>query len=293
MPHTVPVSMRATTFVWMAAGQPSPIETDGTPIVPKSKALFPCAHCGMPGGFHITQAISDKFTTVRNDNLIWPNGGHWLCAGCTWSFKSLVLRTGLMFARLPDEQAGGGLFHIPTRPWPRPKDLPVGTWWPGRPDALSAILAPPPAPFVAWMPRYGIDHGGEMHIDRTFGPDGNGGICRPADPLIKLQTKHTLPFATISRDARAYVLAVDDLSVIVDVALWTKLRPICEALLREMLAQQVGIEEARFALASLEPPPRSLFSPYEWHRRVRPLYPHAGSRWFEVFLSLLSTKGPV
>lgn len=278
--------MRATTFVWRAAGSPPPIETDGTIIVPRGYPAH-CAHCGESGAFAIDQAISDKFTTVRNASVLWPHGGDRLCTGCTWAFKSLLVRTGLMFARIPDEHAGGGLYHVPTRPWPRPDGYPKASPWPTRTRALNAILAPPRPPFVAWFPLYGVDHGGEMHIDRTFGPDGSGGAYRPIGPLWKLQAKHTLPFASIATDARCYEMAVDDWPIVVDVALWFSLRTPCEALLADLRAMGVGAEDARAALRTLEAPPRSLFAPHRWRERVAPLQPHAGARWFEVFVSLL------
>lgn len=281
--------MRATNFVWEAAGRPAPVETDGTAIIPRG-APATCAHCGDAGAsFLLEQAISDKFTTVRNASVLWPHGGQNLCAACTWVMKSLLLRTGLMFARRSDAHGPGGLFHVPTRPWPRPAPslLPKDAWWPGRPDALDALLMPPPVPFVAWFPLYGVDHGGEMHIDRTFGPDGAGGVFRPADPLWKLQSKHCLPFAEIATDARCYELAVDDWPIVVDVSLWTALRPHCEALLADLRGMGVGAEDARVSLRSLEAPPRSLIAPHRWRERVARLRPHAGSRWFEIFTSLL------
>ncbi len=281
--------MRATRFVWEAAGRPTPMETDGTPIAPRG-AEGACAHCGESGAaFLIDQAISDKFTTVRNASVLWPHGGGQVCVACVWAFKSLLLRTGLMFARCSDAHGPGGLFHVPTRPWPRPAPslLPKDAWWPARPRALDALLAPPSVPFVAWFPLYGVDHGGEMHIDRTFGPDGAGGVVRPANPLWKLQSKHCLPFASVASDRRCYELAVDDWPIVVDVALWSRLRPLCEGLLGELRAMGVGAEDARGALRTLEAPARSLIAPHLWRERVAPLRPHAGARWFEIFLSLL------
>ena len=284
-------TVRATTFVWCAAGSPPPIETDGTRIIPRARAARPCAHCGDPAGrFLLDQAISDKFTTVRNASVLWPFGGAQLCAGCTWVFKSLLVRSGLMFARLADAQGGGGLFHVPTRPWPRWPSVAKDAFWPGArvsSRALDAILSPPPVPFVAWFPLYGVDHGGEMHIHRTFGPDGSGGVFRPHDPLWKLQTKHTLPFAAIATDARRYELAVNDWPITVDVVLWRDVRELCDALLAELRAMGVGAEDARRSLLALEAPPRSLFAPRVWRERVAPLRPHAAARWFEVFVSLL------
>lgn len=288
--------MRATTFVWKAAGEPPPIETDGSPIFPRAKGPASCAHCGATGArFLLRQAISDTFTTVRNASVLWPHGGEQLCAGCTWVFKSLLVRCGLMFARRADEHGPAGLLPVPIRPLPRPATWPAARPWPfGRPDALSVLLAPPPVPFVAWLPLYGIDHGGEAHIHRTFGPDGRGGIYHPADPLWKLQTKHTLPFASISTDRRRYELAVDDWPITVDVELWGRVRALCEALLTEMRSGGVGAEDARLALRTLEAPrgaPLALAAPRVWRERVAPLRPHVGARWFEIFVGLLRMPG--
>jgi hypothetical protein len=286
--------VRAITFVWEACGRPPPIETDGTRIVPKGSdaTAAACAHCGAPGSrFLVDQAISDKFTTVRNASLLWPHGTERLCAGCVWGFKSLLVRTGMCFARRTDAHGPGGLWPVPLRPIPRPAWLPATEPWPFlRPNTLEVLLCPPPPPFVAWLPLYGIDHGGEAHIHRTYGPDGKGGVHFPADPLWKLQTKHTLPFAKVSHDARRYDLAVDDTNVTVDVALWSRLRGVCEPILAELRAGGVGAEDAKGALRGLRAPrgcPLALATPAVWRARVQPLEPHVGARWWEVFVGLL------
>lgn len=283
--------MRATRFVWQAAGAPPPIETDGSPILPRGTPGT-CAHCGAGDArFVLSQAISDTFTTVRNASILWPHGGDRLCSACVWALKSLVPRTGLCFARVADEHGPGGIWPIPVRPLPKPADWPTAQPWPfTRPDALQVLLAPPPVPFVAWMPLYGIAHGGEAHIHRTFGPDGRGGVHRPADPLWKLQSKHTLPFASIATDRRRYELAVDDWAIVVDVELWGEMRGRCEPLLRALRAGGVGAEDALTALFTLEAPraaPLALAAPAFWRTRVAPLRPHVGARWWEIFVGLL------
>lgn len=282
--------MRAATFVWKAAGCPPPIETSGIPILPRGTPGT-CAHCGIADArFLLDQAISDKFTTVRNASFLWPHGGDRLCPGCTWSFKSLAVRTCLCFARLADEHGPAGVWPVSLRPIARPTDWPKAAPWPfTRPDALAALLSPPPAPFVAWLPLYGVDHGGEANAHRTFCPDGAGGVFRPADPLWKLQTKHTLPFARVSLDARRYDLAVDDQSIMVDVALWGEMRSLCEALLAELRAAGVGAMEAKTSLRTLVPPPGApLALRPVWAERVTPFRPHADSKWWGLFVELLT-----
>lgn len=284
--------MRAITFVWETVGRPSPIETDGSPILPRGKTPSACAHCGdVNAPFRLDQAISDTFTTVRNASVLWPHGGEQLCGGCTWAFKSLLLRCGLMFARRADEHGPAGLLPVPLRPLPRPATWLASRLWPfRRPDALSVLLRPPPVPFVAWLPLYGIDHGGEAHVHRTFGPDGRGGIFRPVDPLWKLQSKHSLPFASIATDQRRYELAVDDWPITVDVELWGRMRALCEPLLVGLRAGGVGAEDARAAMRTLEAPrgaPLALSAPRTWRERVAPLRPHVGARWWEIFVGLL------
>lgn len=283
---------RAAKFVWEAAGRPPPIETDGSPIVPAASSDEMCAHCGVGRArFKIDQAISDKFTTIRNASILWPFATERLCAGCVWAFKSLYVRTGMCFARLPDASGPGGVYPVPIRPIPKPADWPKDAhWFFTKPDALTTLLNPPPPPFVAWCPLYGIDHGGEAHFHRTFGPDGMGGVFRPTDPLWKLQTKHTLPFARVSHDARRYDLAIDDTNIAVDVPLWITLRLLSEPLLAELRAGGVGSDDAREALLTLRAPrgaPLALAEPVSWAARVAPIRPHVAARWWGFFVSLL------
>lgn len=281
--------VRAISFVWQAASSPPPIETTGAPIVARGEPGT-CAHCGEPGAFLIEQAISDKFTTVRNASILWPFGGDRLCAGCVWCFKSLYCRSAMCFARLADERGAGGIWPVSLRPIAKPSDWPSARPWPyTKPDALSVLLSPPPAPFVAWLPLYGVDHGGEANAHRTFCPDGRGGVYYPADPLWKLQTKHTVPFARVSLDSRRYDLAVDDQNVTVDVALWRELRGACEALLVDLRAGGVGAQDAKGALCTLALPAGApLALRPTWARRVAPLRPHAGARWWTIFVEMLA-----
>ncbi len=184
--------IRATTFIWRAAGSPPPTETTGEPIrdrdwkaeVAKAgrklhtdlaeargagdeeSALYyegrlsalstapTCACCSEPATHLITDAVSDHFTTVRNESRIRPFGGAELCAGCTWCHRTLALRCALWFAR-PE-----GIWFQGT--WPL-KGLPTT-----RPRALDVLLDPPEPPFVVSLPLAGIEHGGEDALERTM-----------------------------------------------------------------------------------------------------------------------------
>lgn len=278
--------------MWEAAGCPPPVETTGAPVRPSAPEGI-CAHCADPGAvFTIDQAISDKFTTVRNAAILWPHGGQRLCAACVWTFKSLSVRTCGAFARRADEHGPGGIWPVSLRPPARPSDWPKAKPWPyTKPDALTALLSPPPAPFVAWLPLYGVDHGGEANASRTFCPDGHGGVFRPADPLWKLQTKHTLPFARISRDARRYDLAVDDRNITVDVELWRRLRGDTEHLLRLARESGIGPTDAREALRKLVIPPGCppSFVP-TWRLRTAFFHPFMGALWWGLFVDLLIVR---
>lgn len=178
--------MRGTRFLWLAAGRPAPLETDGTPIhvrVRPNGAV--CASCGEAPDYRLSDAISDNFTTVKNASRAWAFGGDSVCAACLWACKTIALRCGLFFARIPDEKAGGGIWFVPMRPVPGWEPLPAFVPGEGgrsavapyacggcvittRPDPLAALLDPPEPPFVAGLPLYGIDHGGEANADRTM-----------------------------------------------------------------------------------------------------------------------------
>lgn len=312
--------LRGTRFLWQAAGCPAPVETNGTPIPSRnlaadaerarhrfSKAIGAaratggdpealakleralgavqdapvCAACGEPATHRLEDAISENFTTVKNASRAWPFGGGALCAGCVWCAKTLALRCCLWFARLPDRAGRGGFWFVPMRPI---------TGWPAtRPDALAALLAPPPPPFVAGLPLYGIDHGGENNAHRAVWWDAEGRPQIPADPLIKIQSKHTALYAEVSYSAERYRLQVDDAGdITVDVPLWHRLRIVCEALLLDLRQRGVGAIEARAALTSLRPPFGFVVGTRAWRERVAPLQPHTDATWWPLFINLLA-----
>jgi hypothetical protein len=326
---------RGTRFVWMAAGCPTPVTTDGAPILPRDlradaererrkldRAIAEargrggrtekldlalaavvdapvCAACGEAASYRLDDAISDNFTTVKNASRAWPFPSKAVCTGCLWAARTVALRCALWFARLQDEHGPGGVWFVSLRPvpgWPSPK-----------PDALSALLAPPPPPFVAGLPLYGVDHGGEANAHRAIWPwtEGEsvghphprvitpdpprpGRLFLPADPLIKLQSKHTALYAEVSHSAERYRLQVDDAGdVTVDVPLWRALRQMCEELLLEMRGQGVGAQDAKAALTTLRPPFGFSIGTADWRARVRPLHPHTDAAWWPLFVNLL------
>ena len=325
MSNQVAGSMRGTKFLWQAAGCPPPTETDGTPILPRdlraeaererrrlrkqidavravgdSAAVESlertlatvvddpyCASCGGAASHRFDDAISDNFTTVKNAHRAWPFGGRHVCAACLWCCKTLALRCAGFFAR-PDR-----IWFFALRPIPGVPST--------RPDPLDVLLHPPDPPFVAGLPLYGIDHGGEANLHRAIWPwagnaphaavrayDGGARLFVPTNPLIKLQSKHTALYAEVSLSRGRYRLQVDDTGdVTVDVPLWTRLRIVCGELLDEMRRAGVGAQEAREALITLRPPRGYLIRTAMWHERVEPMRPHVGAAWWGLFTTLL------
>ena len=318
--------MRATRFLWAAAGCPAPCETEGTPILPRDLRVAAdaarrkiqkmidaasavadlaaiaryerdlaaivddphCASCGEPATNRISDAISDNFTTVKNACRAWAFGGTHVCQACLWCCKTIALRCALFFAR------ADGFWFTPIRPIPgRPET---------RPDPLAALLNPPDPPFVAGLPLYGIDHGGEANAHRAIWPwtgdEDHPNVRRyamgprlfvPSDPLIKLQSKHTALYCQVSRSRDRYRLQVDDTGdITVDVAVWSRLRVICDGLLVELRAAGVGAREARGALETGDPPrgaPMAIL--VSWRARTAPLQPHIAGPWWKLFCNLL------
>lgn len=264
-------------FVWRAMGEPAACETDGTEMRPRAMGGARCAATGLPAEFRIDDAISDKFTTVTNRARWLPFGGGALHRSAVWACKALAFRAGSWFAR------ENGVWWYPVRPLPGLKTPPRL-----RPDALEVLLAPPEPPFVAALPLYGIDHGGEMHIERCVRwTDGRAVVHER--PLVKLQSKHTLLYAKVSTNAARYHLQVDDaMPVVVDVAVWRALKDEAHALLVEMRAAGVGATDARMALERGTCPrgcPIGLSA--RWALAMRPFVPVRGAPWWPLFVSLL------
>lgn len=281
--------MLASRFVWEAVGRPPFVETNGSPIRPRFTNLSRCSSCSAEDAFfRMDDVISDRFTTVRNNGILWPYGGDRVCQSCGWVFKTLALRCAMAFARCADDRGPGGIWFVPMRPIPRPGDWPSSKPWPfTKPDAMLALLNPPPPPFVAWCPLYGINHGGETHVDRCYWPgvpEGSRGV------LKKLQTKHCVPYAKVSHSRDHYDLAIDEWNITIDVALWWRLRAEALALLKALRSVGVGAEVARGSLLSLLPPLRAplfVVAPASWRERCRVFDPYISAPWWGFFVDLL------
>lgn len=262
--------LSATGIIWSALGKPQPWLNDGTPIKSRGPTGI-CAHCGEPAEYKLQDAISDNFTTVKNNSRAWPFGGDAACAACVIACKWLGLRAGLWFAR------ENGLWFVPMRP--------IAGCPETRPDPLSALLNPPEPPFVAGLPLYGIDHGTEANAGRIVWP----GAPVPSDPLIKCQSKNTALYAQTAFSRTRYPLQVDDAGdLTVDVPLWKSQSEIGTRVLRLLRADGVGAVDARESLISLRPPHgTSARTVALWKGLVAPLQSHAASTWWELVVSLL------
>lgn len=276
--------MNATHIIWRALGCPTPTENDGSAIKPrKHPAGVVCAHCGDPApSYDLGDAISDNFTTVRNASRAWPFGGRALCAACVVACKSLALKAGLFFAR------EDGIWFVPSMPIPNESvQAMLGKKAPNRtrPDVLAALLNPPPPPFVACYPRYGVEHGTEANASRILTP----GQPVPPNVLVKCQAKHTAIYAEVSESAERYHLQIDDAGeVYVDVPVWRALRVAADALVLELRIAGCGAEDIRGALTTLTPPPRCpLPLLARWTARTNPFVAYHRSSWWSLFVSLL------
>jgi hypothetical protein len=285
-------------FLWRAAGCPIPIGTDGAPI-PKFDwpAGTRCAATGLPAEYRMDQAVSDNFTTVKNKSRAWSFGGVALSGAAIWACRTLALRCALFFA------TDRGIWFEAIRPI-------AGIQPRFRIDALEALLRPPPPPFVAGLPLYGIDHGGESNIERAIwwarpesgpaqaifpqGPWVRRTSGLVTAPLIKLQSKHTAIYCQVSGSSERYHLQVDDASdIIVDVRLWRTLKPKAQELLAEMRDAGVGAMDARTALATLRAPKwGSVQFLSRWGRLTDGFQPFRAAPWWgRVFVPLLPMPG--
>ncbi len=287
-------------FLWRAAGCPRPTTSEGELIPTRDMRGARCAATGLPAEYALTDAISDNFTTVKNASRAWPFGGEALSAAAVWCARTVALRCALFFAR------EDGIWFEAMRPL-------SGCAQRRRMDPLATLLNPPDPPFVACLPLYGVDHGGEANAERAVwwereaggsarlllpkGPwvrrvDASKpvGPTRPVDkPLIKLQSKHTAIYCRIAHRRDVYPLQIDDeRDVVVDVALWSRLRVVAEDLLAELRAHGVGAVVARDSLTTGGAPfgaPLRIVA--RWPEMFAPLQPFIGAAWWPLFTQLL------
>jgi hypothetical protein len=251
----------------------------------------------------VDDVLSSNFLATRARDRLFAVGGDRLCVACAWSAKTLALRCACFFARVADERGTGGIWFVPFRPIPRPADWPSSKPWLHRkPDTMIALLHPPPPPFVACLPKYGLDHGGESAGHRALLGALPAGTPRPPDLLERLQAKATAPFAEISYSATRYHLQIDDGDgVIIDVPLWRRLRG---AVLPAVVAGRaigMGVTEIRDALTRARCPstraPKWL-APTEaaaavqkfraaWAVCEREIRDHTTAPWWDLFVELV------
>lgn len=264
--------IQPTQLIWQGAGSPEPCDTTGLPI-PRSSGESHCAKCGAPapaGEYTEKQIVSENFLPTRNANRLRAFGGRRYCAACVFASKALRLRCISWFAT--EER----ITFWRTRPAE-----------PGapRPDAMSALLAPPEPPFVVAVPLYGIAHGGENNWRRTWWP----GQPLPANPLIKLQSKHVALYARVATSRDRYPVQVDDQhEFMLDRDVWLRARDDASALMRALANAGVKPYPARLSVKFLQLPSRpdpALAA--SWPKLTAPLRPHVDATWWPLFCELL------
>jgi len=257
-------------LIWEAAGSPLPCDTKGI-VIPTARAQSHCARCGCTDGeYAAAQLVSQNFLPTRNDNRLSAFGGNRFCKACVFAAKTLRLRCLPWFA-----SASGVEFY-------RTRAEVKGAV---SPDPLKRLLSPPEPPFVAGIPLYGIAHGGEAHWRRTWWP----GERTPADPLIRLQSKHVALYSRTAYGRERYPVQIDDnKDVVVDRGVWGAAREVANAAMSAAIADGCKPWAAKRALAALAPP--SGASPLlvrRWGELTRTLVPHAQSSWWLIFCSLI------
>ncbi len=270
--------MRATRLVWSAVGRPAPHEWDGTPLTHRKgiPAGARCAMCGESDGVTFTRddGFSQNAYPPTQLSEMFPFGGPWMCAACIYGCRAHAFKCAAFFARTD------------------------GVWFFSRREILAHLLAPPEPPFVAAIPLYGMDHGGESNAWRAIWPgvprveDLYPGATwgeKPLTTLVRLQSKHVLTGAEVSYSRTRYRVQVDEDSIAVDVPLWTALRDITETLMGELVGC-VGIVSARQHLVSLTTPPRPLPLVRAWRERTAPLARHHDAPWWSTFVDLCQPR---
>lgn len=260
-------------IVWRAAGSPVPCDTLGISLRASAPSAN-CAKCGADGARYAKSTlVSESFLPTRNANRLHAFGGETYCAACVFAAKTLRLRCISWFAN------ADGIRFWRTRP-----EF-VGA---PRPDALALLLNPPAPPFVCGVPLYGIAHGGEAHWRRTWWP----GEAQPAEPLIRLQSKHVALYARVGLSRERYPVQIDDAGeFLLDRSLWLLLRDSADVLVRRLIADGVPPFPAKKSLLRLRIPGRvAAATARDWAALTAPLRHHAGASWWPTFCELLPTQ---
>lgn len=295
---------KASHILWRAAGCPLPIGKDAAPLPPRPEPDTRCTSCGTsPADYRVDDVLSSNFLATKARDRLFAIGGNRLCTACAWTAKTVALRCACFFARGADEHGPGGFWFVSFRPIAKPADWPAAAPWPFRkPDAMLELLNPPPAPFVAVLPKFGLDHGGESAGARALFAPLPEGTTPSFKVLEKLQAKATAPFAEISYNRDRYHLQIDDVDgVIIDVPLWRRLRAAVLPAVDAGRAIGLGVTQIREALLTARAPavraPRWL-PPMEGVRAVqafraawapceRAIANHTSAPWFELFVELV------
>lgn len=296
--------VKASHILWRAAGCPLPIGKDAAPLPPRPAPSTRCTSCGAtPADYRVDDVLSSNFLATRARDRLFAVGGNRLCTACAWTAKTVALRCACFFARAEDEHGPGGIWFVSFRPIARPADWPSSKPWLFRkPDAMVELLNPPPVPFVAVLPKFGLDHGGESAGHRAlFGPVPEG-APRPLNILEKLQAKATAPFAEVSYNRDRYHLQIDDGDgVIIDVPLWRRLRSVVLPAVAAGREVGLGVTDIRTALTTARAPavrPPRWLDPAAgmlavrkfreaWTPCERAIRDHTSAPWWELFVELV------
>jgi hypothetical protein len=249
----------------------------GSPIVrgPAGEALQEsdigeCAYCSGRAVLRVQDCLSSNFVIAKRLRL----GAGGLCRACGFCLRDLRLRCAPWIATPTEVRFCRDRWGI-----------------------LSFLLNPPPPPFVAGVPWFGIQKGdmGNLDFCRVWHPDRevqqlspekrgeDGSILREAQVMPKLQSKHTAIFAHTAIQREAYPLAIDDgAPVTVDMALWIALAGHVTEALRWLPVP--CLEEWR--------PPMATSAKWRdgvigWDRLTRPLEPYRHASWWKFFLAIV------
>lgn len=230
--------------MWRSAGEPMPTDANGF-IEPRKNTGTVCAVTGEPSPeYAFDDALSTNFVTPRFHQIAFPfaaesrialSGGREVPAlsrAACWAIRSLAFRSATwVFDGENIEFAPMAPFATGERQKIEPEKMRAAFGGRSSIDYLGWLLRPRPVGTVAALPLYGIDHGGEQNFHRLLWPSG----CT-VDPLVKLQSKHTVMHVRPTTEAGVLRLQVDDgLCIALDVETWDRVAGEAGELLTEVL----------------------------------------------------------